>query len=394
MSEPGAPYVIVGGGPAGAGAARLLAERGHEVIVLTEESREPYDRTVLSKSALTAPSGSEVRVPPLWGAQEWRSRVTLRTATPVARVDRSRRVLTTAAGEPIPYAGLLLATGAQPRRLDVLATGGHVIRRVEDVEVLRAELSTATGRIVVVGAGVLGLEVAASLHGQGHQVEVIEAGERILGRGVPEPIATWLCAGHTSAGIRIRVGSPVDRLPNDLAAVVVAVGVRPRTDLAETAGLACDDGVVVDAGGRTSDPHIFAAGDCARWDGVRHEAYTPAGEQGVVAARSMLGESVSWHGPPTMWSDQGAFSLHGVGTIGPEDDLVVRDVAGARVAFGFAVRHPQRITGAFGVGVGPVAARPVRAALRVLAAGGEIERAALTSAEDLAGLTAALARYS
>lgn len=396
MSEAGAPVVIVGGGPAGANAARVLAEGGREVLLLTEETREPYDRTVLSKSALavSADRAAEPKLPPLWGAQEWRDRVTLRLATPVVGLDPSRRVLSTAAGEEVRYAALLIATGAQPRGLDTLPSAAHVIRRVEDVEALRAALPSAAARVVVVGAGVLGLEVAAALHGQGHQVEVFEAGPRILGRGVPEPIAAWLADEHARTGLRIHLGSPVERLPSDADAIVVAIGAVARTELAETAGLACDDGVLVDASGRTSDGRIFAAGDCARWDGIRYEAYTPAGEQGVVAARSMLGESASWHGPPTMWSDQGAFSLHGAGTIGADDDLVVLNVGGARIVFGFAATEPRRLTGAYGVGPSPLAARPVRAALRVLAAAGTVDRAALHGATDLAALNAVLARYS
>lgn len=369
-----APHVIIGGGAAGAYAARALAERGIRVVLLTDEAVPPYDRTVLTKAALT---GEQVTLPPLWPDAPWRELIEVRTSVTVRAVDPAAREVRLSDGEVLTYAALLLATGAQARALPAFGDA-HTIRTVADLEALRRALPDQ-GRVLVLGGGVIGLETAASLRGLGHVVEVVEAAPRVLARGIPEPVAAWLADRHALEGVSVRTGTLLTDVPEGFDAVVVGVGVLPRTALAEAAGIHCDNGIVTDLYGRTDLPDVYAAGDCANWDGVRHEAWNVAGEQGAVVGATMAGEPAPWVGPATTWSDQYDATLHAVGRQGPQDETVVVSTPELALVLAFDPRDPSRLTYACGVSPGALAARPIRAAQRVIAAEAPVPR------EELAG---------
>ncbi|MBP6996060.1 MAG: FAD-dependent oxidoreductase [Phycicoccus sp.] len=369
-----APHVIIGGGAAGAYAARALAERGIRVVLLTDEAVPPYDRTVLTKAALL---GGETELPPLWPDAPWRDLIEVRTAVTATRIDPAAHTVTLASSADLPYAALLLATGAEPRRLPAFGDA-FVIRTVADLEALRAALPES-GRALVLGGGVIGLETAAALRELGHEVEVVEAADRVLARGIPEPIATWLAARHEERGVRLRTDTVLESPPDGFDLVVVGVGVTPRVELARAAGVHCDNGIVTDLYGRTDLPDVYAAGDCANWDGVRHEAWNVAGEQGAVVGATMAGEPAPWVGPATTWSDQYDATLHAVGRQGPQDETVVVSTPELALVLAFDPRDPSRLTYACGVSPGALAARPIRAAQRVIAAEAPVPR------EELAG---------
>ncbi len=384
------PHVIVGAGPAGAAAARTLAERGHDVLLLGDEPEAPYDRTVLTKSALV---GDRIDLPSLWPEAPWRRAIDHRH-TRVRALDPAARTVTTEGGQTIPYAACLLATGAAPRAL-LDFPDAHVVRTVRDLRALRASLGQTPRRVLVVGGGVIGLEVAASLRGLGHEVDVVEAGPRILGRGVPGAVADWIHDLHEAHGVHVRVaspgtsrpegrpqGRPEGRLGGERPAydvVVVGIGVTPRTALAEAAGLACDDGIVTDASGRTSVEGVFAAGDCARWDGVRLESYIAAGEQGAVAGMVMAGAQASWPVLASNWSDQYDATMQSVGTAPTGAIEEVCRGTDFVLVLSFAPGDPELLVAACGASRGLAIARPVRAAEQLLRAGGRLDRAALTT---------------
>ena len=404
------PYAVVGGGPAGGAAARALAAAGVDVVLLTAEDRPPYDRTVLSTDVLLDP---DVAVPEVWppGA-EWRARIDVRTRTSVAALDPDTRTLTTAAGEQVPFEAVLLAPGAEPRRLRVAGSDGPGVHHLRDTGDALS-ISHALGRVhrlVVVGGGVLGLEVAAAAAMRGVDVEVVEARPRVLGRGVPAPIGAWIVDLHEQHGVRVHTEAAPDAvqrspdgavrgvrlidgtvLPAD--AVVVGIGIEPREHLALVAGLACDDGILVDASGRTSHPAVFAAGDAVRMRrtgesyGIRLESFSAAGRQGEVAAHTMLGRDDTFADVPWWWSDQYDATLHSTGVATPDAREVLVGTPEAPLVLSMA---GERLVAACGVGHGPGIARPVRAAGRVIAARGRVDvRELRTSGGDPASLTAA-----
>ena len=404
------PYAVVGGGPAGGAAARALAAAGADVVLFTAEHRPPYDRTVLSTDVLLDP---HMAVPEVWppGA-EWRARIDVRTRTRVTALDPGTRTVTTAAGEQVSFAAVLLAPGAEPRRLTVAGSDGPGVHHLRDTADALS-LSHALGRVhrlVVVGGGVIGLEVAAAAAMRGVDVEVVEARARVLVRGVPAPIAAWIVALHEQHGVRVRTETAPDAvqrspdgavrgvrlsdgtvLPAD--AVVVGVGIEPREHLAHTAGLACDDGILVDPSGRTSDPAVFAAGDAVRMrrtgesHGIRLESFSAAGRQGEVAAHTMLGREDSFTDVPWWWSDQYDATLHSTGVAPPDAREVLVGTPEAPLALSLA---GERLVAACGVGHGPEIARPVRAAGRAIAAGGRVDlRELRASGGDPASLAAA-----
>lgn len=346
--------VVIGTGPAGAGAAATLRESGTstDVVLIGDEPTAPYERPELSKGYLR---GSTVREaldirPPGWFAEH---EITLLTGRRVTAVDRQAREVVLDDGSHVGYTRLLLATGSEPLPLRVPGAeldGVHTLRRLADSEAVRAAIARG-GPLVVVGAGWLGLEVAAVARTAGVDVVLLEAGPAPLARVLGTEVGATFAALHRERGVDVRTGVSVARVTGDRGAVtgveladgtvfeastvLAAVGIRPRTELAEAAGLPVDDGIVVDATLRTADPAIWAAGDVAsavnEWAGrrLRVEHHANATDQGPFAGRSMAGSDATWAKPPFFWSDQYEVGLEYRGWADPRTArLVVRGTPG------------------------------------------------------------------
>ena len=336
------PFVIVGGGAAGYAAARTLkdAAPGARCIVLSAEDHPPYDRTLLTKDYLDGTFGDEkLRI-----AQRSLEDlgVELRIDAEVARIDRERRAVVLTNGEAVPYAKLLLATGAEPKRLDVPgADRDHVrvLRSLADCRVILERLGAAS-HVVVLGSSFIGLEAAASLKSRGVDVTVVTPETRPLAAIFGEGLSDAVMAVHRENGVAFRLGREAttihagavdlddgEVLPADL--VIVGIGVEPRTRLAEAAGLAVDDGVTLDERLRTSDAHIFAAGDIANWPDphgghrIRVEHWVVAERQGVIAARNMLGAADAYAEVPFFWTKHFDLSIRYLGHAGRDDVAAV-----------------------------------------------------------------------
>ncbi len=368
-------FVVVGAGLAGVTAVETLRSEGFDgsVVLLGAEAHGPYERPSLSKGYLMGDEGRDELFshPDAWYREH---DVDLRPGTRVASLDRGARVVVTDDGDRIGYDGVLLATGSRPRRLDVPGAdlaGIHQLRTVDDSEGLRRALAVGQ-RLVVVGGGWIGLEVAAAARAAGLEVVVVERGELPLGGVLGLQVARVFADLHRDHGVDLRTSSGVarfvgrhgalegveltdgTRLEADLA--VVAVGAVPRTELAEAAGLGVDDGVLVDARLRTVDPRVAAAGDIANVEHpvlgrrVRVEHWANARNQGPVAARTMLGQDATYRDLPFFFTDQYELAMEYVGhaPAGSYDRVVLRgDVAGlAFVAFWLAA---DRVTAAMHV---------------------------------------------
>ncbi|GGV44714.1 pyridine nucleotide-disulfide oxidoreductase [Kitasatospora herbaricolor] len=348
--------VIVGASLAGAKAAEALREAGHDgpVVLIGEEHERPYERPPLSKGYLLGSTGREkIYVhPPQWYADH---DVTLRLGTAVTAVDRAAHTVTLADDGRIGYRKLLLTTGSSPRRLPVPGAdlpGVHYLRRVEDSERLKEALRPGA-RIVVIGAGWIGLETAAAAIAAGAEVTVLESAElpllRVLGREVAEVFAGL----HRDHGVDLRFGVQVEALTGGTEAVtgvrlgdgttvaadavIVGIGITPNTALAEAAGLEIDNGVRTDQWLRTSDPDVHAAGDVANafhpllGRHIRVEHWANALNQPQTAARAMLGRDTAYDRVPYFFSDQYDLGMEYTGYVEPDgyDRVVFRgDVPG------------------------------------------------------------------
>ncbi|WP_343712197.1 FAD-dependent oxidoreductase [Inquilinus sp.] len=378
--------VIVGAGEAGARAAITLREQGWDgpVTLIGAESRPPYERPPLSKAVLLA----EDEPAPATVLDRDRAAalgIELILGTEVTAIDRAARSITLAGGRALPYSRLLLATGARPRRL---AVPGHeqarYLRRFEDALALRPRLRPGA-RIAIIGGGFIGLELAAAAAARGCAVTVIEALPRILTRGVPAELAAAIADRHRAAGVALCTGIGVDRIEPDGAivladggriiadTVIAGIGAVPETALAEAAGLAIDNGIAVDATLATNDPDIFAAGDCAAcahplYAGrrIRLEAWRNALDQGVLAARTMLGGGEAIAAVPWFWSDQHELTLQIAGLADEGPVTVARDLGdGARLLFHLAA--DGRLVAASGLGPLGRIAREIRLAEMLIA---------------------------
>jgi 3-phenylpropionate/trans-cinnamate dioxygenase ferredoxin reductase component len=360
MPEP--TFVIAGASLAGAKAAETLRDEGFggAVILLGDETERPYERPPLSKGYLL---GKDEKSTIYVHDQGWYAEhgVDLRLGVTVTAIDPAGRTVSTSGGESVRYDRLLLATGASPRRLS--APGGDLdgvlyLRRVGDSERLAAAFSGG-GRVVVVGAGWIGLEVTAAAREAGCEVTVVEPEPVALHRQLGPELGGMFTGLHREHGVTFRFGESVTELSGTggrvsgvvtsagvrLAAdtVVVGIGAIPNTGLAEAAGLEVSNGVVVDEALRSSAEGIYACGDVARayhplyGRHVRVEHWANALNGGPAAARSMLGQAVSYDSVPYFYSDQYDLGMEtaGLPEPGSYDQVVYRGDTGGRefVAF-------------------------------------------------------------
>ena len=361
--------IIVGAGLAGTSAAQTLRSEGFDgrLLLVGDDPELPYDRPPLSKSYLSGDT-SRAQVALHEDAFYAEHDIELLTGTQVTGVDLASSQVVLNTGERLGFDRLLLATGAGPRRLPVPGgdlAGVHYLRTLADADALRAELRPG-GRLVVVGAGWIGAEIAASARSQGMEVTVVDPAPVPLGRVLGAEVGEFYRRLHTDHGVQLLMGSGLDafegvgrvervltsdgrRLEAD--AVVVGIGVQPRTDLAEGAGLLVDDGVVVDELLRTSDPRIFAAGDVARvrhafyGEHVRVEHWATARDQGASAARSMLGRGVPYDTLPYFFSDQYDTGMEYRGRALDWDRVVFRGNPDSREFLAFWLRDGRVLAG-------------------------------------------------
>ena len=341
-------FVIVGGGLAGAKAAETLRAEGFDepIVLVAEEPELPYERPPLSKGYL---QGTAERAGAYVHEAGWYREhdVTLRTGVRATRLDVDAHLLHLDTGEQLPWAKLLLATGASPRRLSLPGAdldGVHYLRTLADSDLLHEAIVRGERRVVVVGAGWIGLEVAAAARGFGNEVAVAEPLPTPLNAVLGAEMGEVFARLHRNHGVDLRTGTGVrefrgsggkvsavllddgTELPADL--VVVGVGAIPNVQLAEEAGLDVDNGVLVDAALRTSAPDVFAAGDLANarhplyGRNVRVEHWANALNQGPAAARSMLGQEVSYDRVPYFYTDQYDLGMEYSG-LGSKDSRVV-----------------------------------------------------------------------
>jgi len=340
--------VIVGAGQAGSDTAAALRSRGYAgpVTLIGAEDAVPYQRPPLSKGYLTGAVGrSEVELRPdsFYTTQG----IDFVCDDRAVAIDRAARTVTLASGAELSYGALVLATGARPRRIATPGAGLDgvlALRSLADADVLRDHLDRA-GHVLVIGGGFIGLEIAATTRARGCEVTVVEAAPRVMGRAVSEPMAEYLTGAHRKEGTRVLLGRSVSALQGDPAGrvraaqlddghrtpadlVVIGVGVLPNTALAAEAGLAVGDGILVDSGLSTSDPHIYAIGDCARFpygDGmVRLESVQNASDQARhVAARLAGGDPGPYTAVPWFWTDQYTVKLQIAGLTAGHDRAVV-----------------------------------------------------------------------
>jgi 3-phenylpropionate/trans-cinnamate dioxygenase ferredoxin reductase subunit len=392
------PVVIVGGSLAGLRAAEALRHHGYDgpLVVVGAEAHEPYDRPPLSKQVLTGdqpPAATALDVPADLGAEWWRG-------VRATGLDLDRRRVVTDGG-PLAYRAVLIATGAEPRVLPSARPGPgvHYLRTLDDAVALRDDLGR-TERLVVIGAGFIGLEVASSAMKLGVPVAVVEALPQPLERGLGPQVAAMVAAWLRAKGVDLRTGAAIDSIVADRGTgrparvllaggggidadtVVVGVGVAPATTWLESSGLDLTDGVGADRhlqatrGGR-SVPGVYAAGDVVRWfhpragEAVRVEHWTHAGESAEVAAANLLAE---WAGGPQddydpvpyFWSDQQGVKLQFVGTARADDDVAVLEGS----------FDEDRVLVGYGRGGRLVAALGIRRAARVMALQAQIAQGA------------------
>jgi 3-phenylpropionate/trans-cinnamate dioxygenase ferredoxin reductase component len=392
---------IIGAGAAGWSAAEALRALGYtgKVCVFGAEPAAPYERPALSKAFLR--DRELQQPPPLATDPSLGVGVGLELNATVVSIDPRSRTIATSAGAQLGYERLLLATGAECRPLRIPGSelaGIHYLRDIRDARELRAELGPGR-RIVIIGGGVIGLEVAGSARVRGCEVTVIEVASQLMGRVVPPELASALADLHRARGVTVRTATrPVafDAAAQRVAgvtlesgevvaadAVVVGVGVVPRTELAVNAGLAVDDGVLVDDRFTSSDEHILAAGDVARvfhageQRHVRMEQWRPAQEQGRQAAASMIGLSKAYRDIPWMWSDQHELHIQASGFGFEDSEIVRRGDLQQRAGLGYLGVRGGRVVAACGVSVGTGIARMVRAAQTLIEHGAQVDVDAL-----------------
>jgi len=346
--------VVIGAGQAGASLVTRLRAQGFDgaITLIGDEPVPPYQRPPLSKKYLLGEMALE-RLYLRPGAAYAEAGIELRTGTQATAIDRAAREVVMG-DERLGYDMLVLATGSRPRRLPA-AIGGdlqgvHVVRTLADVDAMVPGVVSGA-RVLIVGGGYIGLEAAAVAASRGMQVTLVEMADRILQRVAAPETSDYFRALHARHGVDIREGVGLERLTGegqvqaallsdgtelDVDMVIVGVGIVPDTALAEDAGLATDNGIAVDAQGRTSDPAIWAAGDCASFPygsgRLRLESVPNAIDMADCVADNIMGKGRDYVPKPWFWSDQYDVKLQIAG-LGTGHDRIVTRGAGAAVSF-------------------------------------------------------------
>ncbi len=390
--------LVVGGGECGAHAAFALRREGWggPITVVGREVLHAYERPPLSKAVLLTDECDPVH--PYSREDFAAGGIELRTGAEATYLDLAGHVVRLADGTALRYERLLLAPGARPRTLPLPPEPGLLTLRTH-ADALRLRDTLRPGRrLCVVGAGLIGLELAAAGRARGCEVTVVEAAGRALSRVVPDGVAAGVVSLHERSGVRFRWGTTLRRaertatglaleLPPgealEIDVVVVGIGAVPETALAEAAGLEVGNGIVVDEHLETSEPGVFAAGDVACFPHpafaghrVRVESWRNAQEQAVTAARNMLGANEPHRPIPWFWSDQYDHTLQVAGLASLASEVVWRRRDdGVRYCFG--LDGAGRLVFASGFGAAAGVAREVRLAERLVAAGARPSPAAL-----------------
>lgn len=344
--------VIIGAGHGGVSLATALRAAKYEgpVTLISDEAALPYHRPPLSKAFMAGEAKGFTDDKLKLSADNFYTDndIALRLGSPVATIDTAAQAVTLASGERIDYAFLVLATGARARSLPIAGIdrpGVETLRTLADARRIRAQLAQARS-LVVIGAGFIGLELAATARQLGKTVTVLEAAPRILGRSVSPRVSEWITARLRSEGVRIELDARITEIagangkvsavreegrewPADL--VIVGAGATPNTALAEAAGIVCDNGIVVDAQLHTSARCVFAIGDCAAHPNpfaggarIRLESIQNANDQARIVMRNLTGNPTPYHSVPWFWSDLGNIKLQMVGLSIGATDYVVR----------------------------------------------------------------------
>lgn len=340
--------VIVGAGHAAGQAIATLKQKKFdgEIVIVGDEPYIPYQRPPLSKKFLSGEMPAE-RLnfkPESFYADD---NIEMRLNTRITSIDRRGNVVLTESGEAIRYDKLIIAVGSRIREIPVPGTdldGVHYLRTIDDVDGIRADVEAAK-RAVIVGAGYIGLEVAAVLRERGLDVTVVEMADRVMSRVVSAEISDFYQIEHASNGVKLRLSTGVTAIRGDTRVaevetddgdliradvVVIGAGILPNYELAEEAGLETNDGVVVDDHCRTSDPDIYAIGDCTSHPSevygrsLRLESVHNALEQAKTAAANICGDDLAYSQVPWFWSDQYDLKLQIAGLSQGYDDVVIR----------------------------------------------------------------------
>jgi 3-phenylpropionate/trans-cinnamate dioxygenase ferredoxin reductase subunit len=381
--------VIIGAGLCGGRAALTLREKGFagDITLIGDEPLAPYDRPPLSKQtpnegiALNLVAGVEIYTD---------ARIRLMTGISVCRIDRAEHRVILEDGRDLAYDKLLISTGARARTFGASGQFQHLLtlRTHADASAIRERIGPGR-RLVVIGGGFIGLELAASARQCGAEVTVIEGLPRLMARAVPAEIASVVAARHRQAGVEILLDSKMFDIVEDEKTITVnlangrcitanvavaGVGAVPNIALAEDAGLAIDNGIAVDSFLATSDPDIFAAGDCCSFplsmDGgrrVRLESWRSAQNQGILAASNLMGAKEPMTDVPWFWSDQYDLTLQIAGLAG-DATMTIRRQLDADTFILFHLDRDGRLIAASGIGKGNAVARDIRLAEMLIAA--------------------------
>jgi 3-phenylpropionate/trans-cinnamate dioxygenase ferredoxin reductase subunit len=340
--------VIAGAGHAAGQVIASLKQHKFDgqIVLVGDEPNLPYQRPPLSKKYLSGEiEADRLHVKPESFYDD--PAIELQLDTRISAIDRDAKSLNIEDGDDIRYDKLVIATGSRVRRLHVEGAdlkSVHYLRSIADVDAIREDMDTGK-KAVIVGAGYIGLEVAAVARKAGLSVIVIEMADRVMSRVVSPEISDFYQIEHTNQGVKFRLSTGVssidgkrrvrsvttsegEEIPADL--VIIGVGIRPNTELATAAGLDVDNGIVVDEGCRTSDPDIFAVGDCTAHPNaiygrrLRLESVHNAVEQAKTAAANICGKDVTYNQVPWFWSDQYDLKLQIAGLSEGYDDVVIR----------------------------------------------------------------------